>query len=175
MNLLCHNKTLSIYTNIIYNFVRIYTFFCPGYILIFDFSYIYNILYIQELFAFWYLFTADLLPLCHLFYLYMCYNFKLYSLTSLCTCYSLLIICYFIFLCIQIYLYTQNFHFDTSTPIPFILIHGVCKQVTLPLYPFCFSFSHSCILILWFQIIVFKALFLSGWQWYIILKRKCHK
>nr|DAM01299.1 MAG TPA: hypothetical protein [Bacteriophage sp.] len=47
--------------------------------------------------------------------------------------------------------------------------------MTLPLYPFCFSFSRSCTLILWFQIIVFKALFPFGWYWCIILKRKYQK
>ena len=55
----------------------------------------------------------------------------------------------------------------------FILIQALLYLLSLymeyvsrcifPLYPFCFSFSRSCTLILWFQIIVFKALFLFGW------------
>ena len=95
---------------------------------------IYIIYYIYRNFLFWYFLAIDLLPLCHFFYLHICYSFKLYSLTSLCTCYSLFIICYFHFsMYIDISIYIEfSFWYKHSCTLSFLLIHGVYRQVDTP-------------------------------------------
>lgn len=81
-------------------------------------------------------------------------------------------ICY-LFFCGYIYIYIYRNLF----PLHFLSLSYLYMRYNFMLYtfPFRFLLFVPVLLILWSQIIVFKALFLYGWYWYIILKRKCLK